>query len=693
MKKLLYVLLALTMAFAMVACPDSPDNGGKVKPNPPAPGTQEDGVVRFLYKDGTWLDIAFTAGDTTWGDIKIASGTGPVWNEAAWAWETKTNVKYKKDTYGSNASAFGGWADDEREIEFKLGGSYATDTTVIEDPLTLTPIWWSLELTASASDSAEKVRLQNATFVVYEFNLGTTALTDITGITASYKVSEAVINYNPETRFRVFGPYFFNGTNKVVEPGTDPEREFWGDFTITEFDQFAARFQASGSPNQTLTDFNKLNPYMINGPTTKLMANDGAAISEARVTVGARSANTWFDVAYLFGGNTGDYSYTQNLANLTASADAHLGTSTSKTKVYFAIGMPVYGDTDVNVDPYDVTSGVIQLIKNVKLTTTSGTINGTIPNLTADGVTSKQVFASYVDPNAYGWRGGVSDTVKVYEGYVPPPPVVIIPDPDLETEVINNPTPNIYGNLGLKADGTQTTTASEVDRAIISLDGDGYLVFDVKEFDFNTGQKKTGFVKESNPYFGLGDPDDATDGEGNKDAWLEVLEALGEVDPDDLPADFWDEFDYTDYDVASEFIYVEKDVNGVWGGGGVWYELPANFREYTTLRIEYTATVSTGSAGASDVFYTDETGTTAATLTYATTQMSPKRGQNSFANMNAGGKYWSITTGTANFADLTIATEFAAGDTAGISFQVNAYSNDNVPVAGKFKVSKITLIP
>ena len=314
---------------------------------------------------------------------------------------------------------------------WEYNGTVVDDTSTVAFSVDdeVTGVYWSTALTALPADDAEKVRLENGGFVIYEFDISSLAddptvgvtvedLKKITGITASYKISEAVLNRKPETRFRNFGPYFFNDTDYILQAYDSPvkTRNYWGDFVIDPNGAFVARQEGGRSETEILTSLNKLNPYLINGSTSNKWDDTVAEIQTSA------AANEWFDVKYSYDATaTGNYSYGFVLKKLEDSKDAHLPLGTSKNKVYFGIGLTTFGEGSKdkpNVDPLNVNDGIVQLIKDVKITTASGTIVGVRPELTVtdkNGVehTSDQVFAGYIDPVTYLWRGPVTDTITI----------------------------------------------------------------------------------------------------------------------------------------------------------------------------------------------------------------------------------------------------------------------------------------
>lgn len=669
----------MTVAFAMVGCGGDDASTPPGTYNPPGPTgflpppAQAEDVVRFLYTNGSYLDIPFIAGETTWQDITGFNSMG----------SGNDGNFYHDDKSPTIDKTFAGWEDVDREVVFNrgdkgAGGSYDPNK-IIQDPFTLTATWWSTVLTASASDDAEKVRLENGSVVIYEFDVGADFdLSTITGITVDYKVSEAVIGRKPETRYRLWGPYFFNGTTAVTPDATTfpnsvagaQGKAFWGDFLVDDNGAFVARFEGSGpsaSATAALTTFNKFHPYfMHNGPTTAAW-NSSASNANTTITVtaddGAIAADTWYSVSHILDTTSapGGYTLANALNQLTDSADAHLPVGTSKAKVYFGIGLTTYGGgsgTKWQPDPYNPDDGIIQLIKNVKLTTTTNgkeSIAGARPTFTAGGNTSTQVFGGYVDPFTYCWRGPVSGTVGIVQdpNAVEPEP----PQPPAEVDLLEyegdelKAILSIFGVLGIDSSGQPTTTASEVDRAIISFDTDGItLKIDVTEFDFNTGQNKAGYIE---------DPDNAG-------------------------------------------TYITKTIDGVWDGGGISFTFPTNWSSYRSIKIDYTATIDTTTPAGDSALVTNDG--TAIPLTRKDPQMSPRRGKNSFSQVldtTNPVRYQNIVAGDNSFtitkAQFGPSTDFGtSGGTAvlpGISLVVNSWNGSNTPFNATFKVTKLSLIP
>jgi len=401
-KYLCIVALVAALAMVFIGCGDSGDG-----PDGPTIPTQKPTDVRFLYLDGSFKDVPFEAGETTWADVK--------------AQLRRTSDKYTDDT-----KSFKGWQD-------KAGKVWTDDnnTDQIGQMLTFEPAW-NDGVFRGSTDGADKVYLENNNFVVYSFDLGTGDVKNITGIKADYGLSEAALEIQKtNTRpWRVFGPYFFNSAESIDQPGTTPVRTFYGDFMIDPGEAFAGRWEGSAMPP---SGFSKFHSYMC--------YNGQEWLKSFGVEVPAEpTANTWFTATYNFdgsdvGGDPGNgYSYGKTLrllsGVLTDGKDGDvqvIPADTDKTKVYFAIGVTranagQSNSKDGTQSPWD--SGTVGLIKNVKLLYNGTEIPGSIPTLTAGGVTTNRVFVGYVDPRMYGWVGTPSQTVKIIPdpGYTPPVP-------------------------------------------------------------------------------------------------------------------------------------------------------------------------------------------------------------------------------------------------------------------------------
>jgi hypothetical protein len=421
MKKYLWIVaLVAALAMVFIGCGDGGDG-----PDGPSIPTQKPTDVRFLYLDGSYKDVPFEVGETTWADVKA-------------------ELRRTSDKYPDETKAFKAWQD-------KSGKVWTNDnnTDAIGQMLTFEPAWYDGVFSGSTA-GADKIYLEDSNWVVYGFDLGAGGdVKNITGIKASYGLSEAALEiYKGNRPWRVCGPYFFNAAESIDQPGTTPVRTFYGDFMIDDGGAFGARQE--GNPSLPGT-FNKFHSYMCYSGG----AWDG---SEASPTP---TPNNWFTVTYNFSndddGNapgTGAWTYGKTLrlleGILTDGKDGDvqvIPANTDKTKVYFAIGVTranagQSNSKDGTQSPWEV--GMVSFVKDVKLLYGSSEIPGAIPEFTAGGVTSKRVFSGYVNPRMYSWVGTPSQAVKIIPdpGFTPPvPSTPASVDFSLPGMPMKNPTP------------------------------------------------------------------------------------------------------------------------------------------------------------------------------------------------------------------------------------------------------------
>ena len=432
--------------------------------------------VRFEYDNGTdWQDIVFEPGVTTWSIVKAQLVRGT-------------------DVYRDQTKAFANWA-----VE---GTDWTSDSATIDTSATYKAKWRDGVVTG-ATGALEKVYLENGQFVVYEFTL-TTPITDksdltdkIKAIKADYAVSEAgkALVGRP---WRVLGPYFFDpSTPTEVTIGSDTHK-FYGDFALANNGTaFIARMD--GSNTKGPKDFNKFHAYMCyngnSGFSAGAIASDGSKELTAEPAV-----NEWFTTTYTFdkttagGGLGGAYNW-KNMTTLldgvfTDGKDGTVqvlkATPFPASKIYFAIGVTrVAGKSDGKngtQNPWE--EGIISLVKNVKLVLNDDSeIDGVAPSLTtADGAATnvKQVFAAYINPVSFAWRGPVADPVVIIPdpGYTVP---TVIP-PALASYTIKNPTFTLYQSDEGK------DTATDKTRKRITIDAaTNKITFDLTDKDYNNG--------------------------------------------------------------------------------------------------------------------------------------------------------------------------------------------------------------
>jgi len=379
--------------------------------------------VTFSYANGTTVQVEFEAGETTWADI-LASAAYKAKGQDVWTDDTKV---------------FANWKD-------QTGTDWTEGTTRINVTMTLTAKWLSTVFSGDTSAAdVKKVYLENTNYIVYEFDLGTATpdLTKITKITADYGLSEKGLDvYKGNGRpWRAFGPYFFDDTNKIEQTyDTDKIRKFYGDFMLDDGGAFAARLDGTASLPAT---FNKFHSYMVVSTGSWDTVSNGTTTGSSAVP----TADTWFTTTYILDpadDNTavgsGNYTYGKTLrllqGVLTDGKDGEvqvLPAGISKQKVYFAIGLTRANagsgkDKSGTQSPWD--SGLISLVKNVKLTYDGVEKTGTLASLSTSATapdpnrTARIVANGYVDPILFSWVGAPTAPVVIPQdpGYVPPPP-------------------------------------------------------------------------------------------------------------------------------------------------------------------------------------------------------------------------------------------------------------------------------
>ena len=231
-------------------------------------------------------------------------------------------------------------------------------------------------------------------------------------------------------------------------------------------------------------------------------------------------------------------------------------------------------------------------------------------------------------------------------------------------------------------DTTSETIDSEEENPYFELTGDALKAaaeendpdYDEDTYDADNYDTTNKFVQIANPYKGL-------TGDALKTAVEEALDITFEDDP----------FDASDYDTTNANIIINKTLQGKWGGGGVWYELPENYKSYTTIKVEYTATPTAANVAAGNSeFFVSSTGTAVA-VSYVNPQVTVKKGRSSFSDIDSA-QYISVST-SGSF-NIPTTNNLGTGADAGFSLQVNAWNSANAPQkVENFKVTKITLIP
>ena len=807
MKKLLYVLLAMTVAFAMTGCPtDGGDGGGgdtkytvtfdlnggtgdqpadrtivkgrAIGALPEAPeltGKLFDGWVvgtteitatytvngnitvkaAWFDPDDTKIKVkSYNPAGVTAAEVEIEFGT-TTWNDIK-SKDAFARPKWSSAVTG-DAYEFAGWYDVSGDTG--INGGNRLDSLNADDSAALPAIEagtiiqarWASTAFNPPSDAILKMALENGGYALFEFTLpeGKKA-SDYASVTAEFMVPESSL-YKQIRSFRLMGPYsetVFSGNagNKTDDEGNG--YAYTGDFTKDPNGLMIAKFDTE---NATAIAHDNGYGWGYNWAGLQGKASGTPA-----------AANEWFTVTYPFNstGKNPNNGFTGTRLDLTG-------------KIYLGVGIPGpeagysrASNTGKNRAVTDYYTAIVQAVKNVKLVGTDGTTTDIVGIPAVNN--SKPVVAGYVDAIFFSWIGAPSATITP-----PTPPAYDCPcaapkihlDPcdcggagcvcteqvcdDDDCPLVGKTkaqalaaNPKIYCNdtagthcevcqavgtgpitgpltLTNPAATTYGTLTNTADDVVLVLANDGTLTITLGELDFNSGQARTGLVAEANPYKGLsGDAlrkkvqevegiyffvetdydttsetlEDGTTANPYKGLSGDALKTAVEAEEDITFEE--DAFDADDYDATSENIYANGSENGIWGGGGVWYALPANFKSYKTITVNYTGTVETGNV-ASAIFYTESSGTYSPTsLPKKTPQVSPKVGQGSWSNI-------ADTSNTARYKDIAVGessytwpvSDFAAAATNGISFQINAWDSNNAPAGGTFKVTSIVLTP
>jgi len=357
---------------------NNPDTNNPDTNNPGGIPPQADNVVRFLYSDGTYLDIQFEAGETRWGDIT----------------SSKAYKRKGGDKWTDYSKIFVNWKD-------QTGADWTSGTAVINTKLTLTGKFLDNVVTDDGT-ATEKLQLENAGQAIYKFTIpGGSTLADYKEFQVTYKITEYAIG-KLQTRHRVYGQF-----------GTFATQE---DTTGGAFD--------SSSVDGYQTDENGVR--FVNAPKFNVgawifLANDAggnnsrdlpftSATLTNNLVDGTITADTWFTLKYDI-----TVPYGAGAANnpLTATGD-----------VYYSLGLTTNSDPR-NGDTYvpnfaGNNAPILQLVKNIKLIHTSDptkNITATIP-----GATEAQ-FMAYATPGSqvFCWRGAPSAAVNTPAEQPPPP--------------------------------------------------------------------------------------------------------------------------------------------------------------------------------------------------------------------------------------------------------------------------------
>jgi len=485
MKKLLYVFLAMTVAFAMVACGGGGGGGGttyytvtfdpETYGTAPAPITVADGQAigtlpgqgdltraGYLFDgwtvDGDEIDETYVVTGnvtakvawfaTTQGKVKVKYGNGTPSVEIAIELGTDSWADIKDDTAfvpepTREGFVFLGWYDN-------AGTRLVSQSTPFATAIIVSARWTTLDL--DTTDALEKTWLGNTQFPVYAFDVTGKDVKKITAIKASFKLDALTIEKGGLRPLRAMGPYFYSATSLAYDNDL-----YFGDFAIDANGAYAAKFNSSASA--VISDYNKFHPYLLSnidlgGDMGKLA---GANYAVSPTVDGTKPEHdTWFNVTIPtsgYGWNGGTNSVTRNITDREAAGVTILNSETDFNNVYFGIGLANSANADdaqkgwtAKVD----TDGMTALVKDVQIIFDDGTtVTGTLPSFPAydvtwnkgktpagenvvtakPGKTTSQVFASYIYAIQYNWRGAPDTTVvppkdPTYTPPEPAPPIV-----------------------------------------------------------------------------------------------------------------------------------------------------------------------------------------------------------------------------------------------------------------------------
>ena len=288
---------------------------------------------------------------------------------------------------------FGKWVDSYNNTVDADNTKFTADTLV-------TGVWYSTELEIDTEDadneSVEKLYLENGSYAIYEFELPSgKTIADVKEVLVDYKLSEAGMNRQVR-QLRLMGPYIYNDFVSHVATDAGAKVPYFGDFVMDKNGAFAAKYNATDNAS-TYAD-NKNAPYInynING------ADWAGSAQAAFGDTYEIEANEWFTATYTFSLPTFN---STTVARVKGTANAPVATNASK--IYFGIGIPS-GGGDKPKEGIPGRNGNIQLVKDITLTFTSGddTVEGKVPSF------GDQVFASYIDPVVFCWRGAADDDI------------------------------------------------------------------------------------------------------------------------------------------------------------------------------------------------------------------------------------------------------------------------------------------
>ena len=663
MKKLLYVLLAMTIAFAMISC-DTGGGGGKKDTILLNGGTsvgqgeteQYSLTVNGTVQQGaTWTLSGNTEQTTTLVSgllsvavaetvgtnkllVKVVSADGKITREKQvsvvetfevsflpFTGGTVLATKYRLQEGASFTSkglslpsagpradfAFNRWEKTVAGAQVE----FTADTTVDAD-VQLVGAWWSTLLTTTASDAIEKVWLGNTQYPVYAFALGANDVEDIVSITGTFALSEAEIeaiaagkkNLRP---LRAMGPYFLN--DDADETVTNGNSLFFGDFAIDANGAYAAKFNDQSAV--TLAQFNKFHPYLLSNNTIGISVLANADPTASPAVAGTKpTADAWFNVTIPTSGYDwgGGRTIAKNLEELeTAGKTTMHGDNADYTTVYFGIGLATDGNVHdaARGNTADVfRHGITSVVKEVKINFSDGTsVTGTIPSFDKYDVT----WGGDAPPTLDATPSGTTD--QVFASYI--------------YAVQYNWRGAASAAVAIPVDPTYAYDNTRPPPATAD-----YIVENPTMTFFGNDKKK----------------DNATPG------CLTLVNGTATA-----------AYGANDFD----------DGAGLMGGAGIWIALPDNFRAYDDIIIDYVATVES-----------DSTSTAQFTVKQGQGVFSPNKGNGAYKDIEAGTKQFIGTDwNTENFTSATDPTK------PGISFQVNNWQGTNCPQNWTFKITKLTL--
>jgi uncharacterized repeat protein (TIGR02543 family) len=523
------------------------------------------------------------------------------------------------------------------------GNEFTKDTEVHADT-DVSAAWYSGVFTGDTDDALEKVYVEDSSLAIYEFDLGGTnadaiaKIKALKGLQASYGVSEAAVAVGGP-RLRVLGPYFFNGTEALeLEKdfgGNKSGSKMWGDFKADKNGKLAARYEGNASAPGTL---NKFQSYLVDASQNGW---DSSADPPA--------ANSWFTRTYNFtypdpivdpNNPNNNFSWGKTLYWLESilTEDATEGYGFYKAKL------------DEDGEPITITNG-----------------------------TAAQ---DYLDAD-HRVLPKTTDFTKVYFAIG-----LMRSNAGKVVDTTDNIWSHGYAYL-VKDIKLILSDDSEVLGAIpsLSVPAHNYINDDDTTFAVdaitNTNQVFAGYI---NPVVGSWrGAVDAAITPSNSPGWEPPAFPPASTDKEIIltPADVklygYDKSEdglrtIVSKDADTGEIHVAMTVEDVGRGAGITFDLDDDYLAYDTIEIEYEATII-GTAGKE--------------------QFSAKPGRGAWgSNLSggSGGYPFVSSAGTGVFSYPISALGTMAAGAAGISFQINVYSADNVPQEFTIKFTKITLI-